>query len=295
MKVLVLAESEKAARELCSGSRTLGDEVVLVVPGAPAITGVADRCIRIDIPEGNIVDDAYLTAIKIVDTESPQIVLGEPSIRILSIIGRLAEYIGTAAITDAIGISDGIGVSMYFGGVGVRKARATGPISIYTVGAGVFSDEAASGSDAIEEEPFIAPERAVTRVGAEPLAKSNVNLADADAIMAAGRGFAEKSELDLARELCAKIGAELGCTRPLTEGVDWMPRETYIGVSGIMLNPKVYISVGVSGQMQHMVGVNRAHSVFAINKDKNAPVFKQCDYGIVGDLKEILPALTAAL
>ena len=68
-----------------------------------------------------------------------------------------------------------------------------------------------------------------------------------------------------------------------------------MGVSGLMLSPKVYVGIGISGQMQHMVGVNRANAMFAINKDKNAPIFKQCDYGLVGDLKDVLPALVAAL
>ncbi|MEG2531201.1 MAG: FAD-binding protein, partial [Raoultibacter sp.] len=79
------------------------------------------------------------------------------------------------------------------------------------------------------------------------------------------------------------------------EGVNWLPTEAYIGVSGVMLAPKVYVGAGISGQMQHMVGCNRAGTIFAINKDKNAPIFKQCDYGIVGDLKTILPELVASL
>ena len=74
-----------------------------------------------------------------------------------------------------------------------------------------------------------------------------------------------------------------------------MPSETYIGVSGLMLSPKVYIAAGISGQMQHMVGANRSGVVFAINKDQNAPIFKQCDYGLVGDLKDVLPKITEAL
>lgn len=84
----------------------------------------------------------------------------------------------------------------------------------------------------------------------------------------------------MARDLAAQTGGELACTRPLTEGVDWFPREAYLGVSG---------------QMQHMVGVAKAGTIVAINKDKNAPVFKQCDLGFVGDLKTALPALTSAL
>ena len=82
------------------------------------------------------------------------------------------------------------------------------------------------------------------------------------------------------RDVAAKLGGECGCSRPLAEGVDWMPREAYIGVSGMMLAPKMYLGIGISGQMQHMVGVN---------------IFKQCDYGLVGDLKDVLPKLAAAL
>ncbi len=142
---------------------------------------------------------------------------------------------------------------------------------------------------------WVAPANPVKLVSSKPIEKSGVDLGKADVVVAAGRGFAEESELDLARALCEKLGAGLGCSRPLTEGVDWLPTETYVGVSGLMLSPKVYVACGISGQMQHMVGCNRAGTMFAINKDKNAPVFKQCDFGLVGDIKDVLPALTAAL
>ena len=99
----------------------------------------------------------------------------------------------------------------------------------------------------------------------------------------------------MARDLCAKVGAELGCSRPLAENVDWLPRNLYIGVSGLQLAPKAYIALGISGQMQHMVGVQGADTIIAVNKDQNAPIFKQCDYGLVGDIKTVLPALVAAL
>ena len=135
----------------------------------------------------------------------------------------------------------------------------------------------------------------VRLVSSKPIEKSGVDLGKADVVVAAGRGFAEEADLDLARALCDKLGAGLACSRPLTEGVDWLPAELYVGVSGLMLSPKAYVACGISGQMQHMVGCNRAGTMFAINKDKNAPVFKQCDYGLVGDVKDVLPALAAAL
>ena len=167
--------------------------------------------------------------------------------------------------------------------------------SVYTVGAGTFEGAEASGANAVEDVAWVAPANPVKLVSSKPIEKSGVDLFKADAVVAAGRGFAEESELDLARALCDKLGGGLACSRPLTEGVNWLPTELYVGVSGLMLSPKVYVACGISGQMQHMVGCNRSGMVFAINKDKNAPVFKQCDYGLIGDVKDVLPALTAAL
>jgi electron transfer flavoprotein alpha subunit len=147
----------------------------------------------------------------------------------------------------------------------------------------------------VEEAAWVAPPRPLELVEVRPIEKSGVDLMKAEVVVAAGRGFAEEGELDLARGLCDKLGAGLGCSRPLTEGLNWLPTEVYIGVSGLMLTPKVYVAVGISGQMQHMVGCNRAGTVVAINKDKNAPIFKQCDLGLVGDIKDVLPALVGAL
>ena len=231
---------------------------------------------HIAVPSGNAIDDAYASVNSVVDAAPPGIVLVEPTRSMKVLAGRLAAHLGTAAITDVIEFEGDLATTMYFGGVGQRKSKASGT-AIYTVGAGVFDEASASGTDAVEEAPFAAPARALRVTGTKDLPKSDVDLAAAGVVVA------------------AKLGGECGCSRPLAEGVDWMPREAYIGVSGMMLAPKVYLGIGISGQMQHMVGVNRAGTMFAVNKDKNAPIFKQCDYGLVGDLKDVLPRLAAAL
>lgn len=294
MKAFVIAETENAARELCAGARTLADEVVLAKLGEP-VAGVADKCLTIAVPEGCVADDAYVGVNAAFDAEGANVVLAEPAARILSLVGRLAAHLGTAAITDCQSIEDGVATSMYFGGAGVRQAKAAGDVAVYTVGAGVFDGAAATGSDAVEEIAWQAPAAACVKTGSEELPPSDVNLQGADVVIGCGRGFAQQEDLQMARDLAAKTGGELACTRPLTEGVDWFPREAYLGVSGQIVAPKTYFALGLSGQMQHMVGVTKAGTIIAINKDKNAPVFKQCDLGLVGDLKTALPALTAAL
>lgn len=294
MKALVIAERADAARELAAGARTLADEVVLVTFGE-ALEGVADKVARIAVPEGTLTEDAADTVIALFDAEQPSVVLVEPTRRMKLIAGKLAAHAETSTITDVMSFEEQGARSLYFGGAGERVQKAQGAVALYTVGSGIFADVQPSGGSVVEDVVWVAPACPMELVDRKPIEKSGVDLFKADAVVAAGRGFAEESELDLARALCDKLGGGLACSRPLTEGVNWLPTELYVGVSGLMLSPKVYVACGISGQMQHMVGCNRAGTMFAVNKDKNAAVFKQCDYGLVGDVKDVLPALVAAL
>ena len=293
MKALVIAERQDAARELAAGARTMADEVVLVSFGE-ALEGVADKVARISVPEGAVLDDAADTVIAVFDAEAPSVVLVEPTRHMKTVAGKLAAHAGASVITDVMSFEDGA-KSLYFGGVAERVQKPATDVAFYTVSAGTFAGLEASGANAVEDVAWVAPANPVKLLASKPIEKSGVDLFKADAVVAAGRGFAEEADLDLARALAEKLGGGLACSRPLTEGVSWLPTELYVGVSGLMLSPKVYVAAGISGQMQHMVGCNRAGSMFAINKDKNAPVFKQCDYGLVGDVKDVLPALVAAL
>lgn len=294
MKAFIIAEHAEAATELAAGARSIADEVeVATVGGEAPADGIADKAYHVAVPEGAVADDANLTLAPAV--EGADVVIAEPTRHVKSIVGKLAAAAGASVITDALSIEDGIATSMYFGGVGQIERRATGT-AFYTATAGTFGDAQATGSNSgAEELAWVAPEHAVRLVSSKPVEKSGVDLTKSDVVVAAGRGFSEEADLQLARDLADKVGAGLGCSRPLAEGVNWMPTETYIGVSGLMLSPKVYIAAGISGQMQHMVGCNGSGTIFAINKDANAPIFKQCDYGLVGDIKDVLPKITAAL
>ncbi|MDR0500215.1 MAG: electron transfer flavoprotein subunit alpha/FixB family protein [Coriobacteriales bacterium] len=156
-----------------------------------------------------------------------------------------------------------------------------------------LSEPQASGS--IEQIDLSVNDNAAVVLEVKPRKTESVNLAAAKRVIGVGRGFAAKEDLELAFNLASKLDAELACSRPITESENWMARERYIGVSGVVVKPELYIALGISGQIQHMVGVNQAKTIIAINKDKNAPVFKQADYGIVGDIYEVLPVLTSAL
>ena len=133
-----------------------------------------------------------------------------------------------------------------------------------------------------------------TVTGQDKVDVSSANLGSAKRIVAAGRGFKAEEDLKLAEDLAAAIGAELACSRPLAEGADWMSADRYIGVSGQSVAPDLYIAVGISGQIQHTVGMVDSKVVVAVNNDDKAPIFEGADYGIVADLYEALPAIVEA-
>ena len=295
MKAFVLAESASGARELCAGARSMADEVCLVVAGSALVTGVADVVYKIVVPEGAMVDDAYETVASLCEREKPGIVLVEPTRRMKLLAGRVAARNRTSMVPDAIAFEGAVATNLYFGGIAHKKQSPVADMRIYSVGAGVFGDLDASGSDAVVEVEWVASEKPLVRRCVKDLPKAETDLTKSDVVVAAGRGFAAEGDLSVVRSFAEKVKGDLGCTRPLTEGVDWLPRELYIGVSGLMLSPQTYIGVGLSGQMQHMVGVNRAKTIIAINKDKNAPIFKQADLGLVGDLYKVLPELIEKL
>lgn len=294
MKALVIAEHSDAAVELAAGARTLADEVVLVTFGATP-EGASDKTVVVNVPEGAVADDAAATVQAVFEAEQPQVVLAEPTRHVKSVVGRVAAAAGASVITDVSAITPEGAESLYFGGVGERVQKPAGDVAFYTVAPGTFAEAVPSGAGTVEEAAWVAPAKPLRLKSSRVREKGGADLFKADAVVAAGRGFTEESQLDWARQLADKLGGGVACSRPLTEGVDWMPQSTYVGVSGLMLTPKVYVACGISGQMQHMVGCNRSGAVFAINKDKNAPVFKQCDYGLVGDIADVMPAVIAAL
>ncbi len=288
MKAFVLAEHPTLLCPFAPGARTIADEVVLVAIADLEVSGgCADKIAHIALPEGAVYDDAAETVISVFDAEGCEVVLVEPTRRMKSIAGKARCSCGLLRRhRRRLPTEEGRRACISAASASASRRRSA---SRSTPSDPMFSPEPRPQAPTRSRRSLGLPRRIPLKlVASKPVEKSGVDLFKAEAVVAAGRGFAEKGDLDLARALCDKIGAGLGCSRPLTEGVDWLPSEVYIGVSGLMLAPKVYVACGISGQMQHMVGCNRATTLFAVNKDKNAPIFKQCDFGLVGDIKEVL-------
>jgi electron transfer flavoprotein alpha subunit len=187
---------------------------------------------------------------------------------------------------------------MIFGGSALRTVRPLTVTALATVGLGMYEPAAADPErkGLIVEVPFVEPAWQVRyRERRQKKTLAAVNLAAAKRVVCPGRGICKQEDLTMISDLARLLEAEIGCTRPLSEGLDWLPRERYIGVSGAFIKPELYLGIGVSGQVQHTVGVIGSRIIAAINKDKNAPIFDQADYGIVGDLYVVVPALVEAL
>jgi len=185
-----------------------------------------------------------------------------------------------------------------FGGIAVETVVVAGPVALVLDGGPVPTADAADGAAAGSAAP-------VTEVAAIPLgmtvvetnasAFDEVDLGAADRVVGIGRGLKAQGDLAMIEALAGASKAEVGCSRPVAEGLNWLGKDRYIGVSGQHIAPDLYFAIGISGQLQHMVGVRGATTIVAINSDENALVFEDADYCLVGDLYQIVPALTEAL
>ena len=287
---LVVSDSRRLTTELTAGAALMAEKVYLAYHGQRDDAINADEALFLDC--GSFVNslDAicdYAREIK------AGLILCAPDANGRLAAAYLAARFCTSALCDCMKLEpeeDGAFVStrMVFGGAGVKKERAAGEPVIACPAAGAFAagDEfpASSVKELIPAECIKVAERRSREVKEQ-------RMTSAKTVIGVGRGLSSGERLPLIRELAAALEAEIGCTRPVAEENGWLTREHNIGISGAAIRPNLYLALGISGQIQHMVGVNEARTIAAVNKDENAPIFKSCDIGIVGDLAQILPEL----
>ncbi len=247
-------------------------------------------------------DPDYATAalVSVLASGQPQIVLFAHTYQNIDLLPKLAAALRKALITECIGFrNDDAGRLVFVRPMFRNKLNADVTVRsdypwLISVQAGAFSaDNLIKGnapvvSEAVDLVSVQSKRRTVETVQA---AKGKVDLTRAEIIVGVGRGIRKPENLQIMRELADVLRAEIGASRPVVDN-DWLERERQVGSSGQTVTPKLYIACGISGAIQHLVGMKNSGCIVAINTDANAPIFNVATYGIVGDLAEIVPALT---
>ena len=248
--------------------------------------------------------DAFVQALQQVVTQvSPAIVMLPHTYQTRDFSPALATRLDRALVTDVIGVK-GSGTPTFsrpmFQGKLTADVQPQGPAPHFvTIQIGAFrADAAAKGSAAapIANASVTIDESKLRQKPDAPFqeAKQAVDLSQAERIVAVGRGIKSQENIAVAEQLARAFGAELAASRPICDN-GWLPMERQIGSSGQTVAPKLYVALGISGAIQHLVGMKGSRTIVAINKDAEAPIFEVADYGIQGDLFELAAALIAEL
>ncbi len=251
----------------------------------------------------NYTPDGYSAALRqLVERAKPTLVLFPHSYQVRDFLPKLATSLDRVAISDVVAhrIADGkltLIRPLFQGKVSADYRFASPAPNFASLQAGAYrADQVVAGSATLEK---FTPEIAPAAIRTKPLelfreSQRAVDLGAAELIVSVGRGIKEAENIELVRKLAEAMGAELAASRPICDS-GWLPMERQVGSSGQTVAPKMYLAIGISGAIQHLVGMKGSRTVVAINKDPNAPIFEIADYGIVGDLFQIVPELTEAV
>jgi electron transfer flavoprotein alpha subunit len=314
--VLVISEQRdgrlnRATWETIAAAQQAGGPVKVAVLGAGA-DAASNELAAADVAEVIVVDDpalasytadGYVLALAgVIEQEQPTLVFLPHTYQTRDFAPALAARIGRALVTDITSFKKQDNELVYsrpiFQGKMIADVALTGPAPhLVTFQIGAFrADAAAKGSGAVRKASVAIDANAIRQKPEAPFkeAKQAVDLSQAERIVAVGRGIKGQEHLALAQQLAQAMGAEIAASRPICDA-GWLPMDRQIGSSGQTVAPKLYFALGISGAIQHLVGMKGARTIVAINKDAEAPIFEIADYGIVGDLFEIVPAMIAEL
>ena len=258
-----------------------------------------------DLLEAYTPDGYSLALSQVIAASKPDLVLFPHTYQVRDFAPKLAAMMGKGMIADCVGFhKEGdkiVFVRQMFQGKTAADVTFQGPSPWFaSFQSGAFR------ADLLKAHPSgkapvnkISVELKPQQIRTKPLdlfkeAKSSVDLTQAPVIVSIGRGIKAPENIPQAEALAKAIGGEMAASRPICDE-GWLPMERQIGSSGQTVAPKLYLALGISGAIQHVVGMKGARTIVAINKDQNAPIFEIADYGIVGDIFELMPALTAAL
>jgi electron transfer flavoprotein alpha subunit len=317
MKVVVAEQRDgklnRATWETIAAAQQAGGPIRVAVLGA-GVDAAAAEVAAADVAEVLLVDDPalaqytadghVLALTAVLAAETATHVFFPHTYQTRDFAPALAARLGRALVTDVTALKKQGDELLYVrpvfqGKLNADVAAAGPPPHLATFQIGAFrADGAARGSAAapIRKVPAGVDAGAIRQKPEAPFkeAKQAVDLSQAERIVAVGRGIKGQEHLKIAEELARALGAELAASRPICDA-GWLPMDRQIGSSGQTVAPKLYVALGISGAIQHLVGMKGSRTIVAVNKDPDAPIFEVADYGIAGDLFEIVPALLAEL
>ena len=316
--ILVIAEQRdgklnRASWETLAAAQEMGDQVTVAIAGS-GVDAVATELAAADAAEVVVADspaladytaDGFVMALaSLIEQEGPSHVFFPHTYQTRDFVPALAARLNRALVTDVTGIKKQDGgftfVRPVFQGKLTADVAAQGPAPhLVTCQIGAFrADQAKRGASpaAVRKASVNVDVEKIRQKPEAPFkeAKQAVDLSQAERIVAIGRGIKSQENLKIAEQLAQALGAEIAASRPICDS-GWLPMDRQIGSSGQTVAPKLYIALGISGAIQHLVGMKGARTIVAINKDAEAPIFEIADYGIAGDLFEVVPAMLAEL
>ena len=301
-------ESIAGAQKLASST---GLKTSAVVMGSNA-DALADEASQFDLGEvirikdellSTYSSDGYAHAVKqIIDSESPTYVLFGHSYQVRDYVPKLSAKLMKPFLADNIALNvngDTMTLTKQMFNAKLFSdvtPSDVGPHLISLQSAAYNADTIASGSPSVRDYEVSLDSSMLKTQSEEPFKESaeDLDLTAAELIVSVGRGIGKEENIPLAQEFAKTIGAELSSSRPVVDS-GWLPSVHQVGSSGQSVSPKMYLALGISGAIQHVVGMKGSKNIVAINKDPDAPIFEIADYGVVGDVLEILPKLNEAL
>jgi len=299
MDTWVFATDQRQWAGMLAAVRRLGGRVTAVVVGsreladAVAATG-PDEVLWVETPP-EVPVEAFAPALATAAAQAgPRVLVSTADPAARALLGSACARLGSALIPGMIDLEaqgDEVVVRRWaIGGEVIATYAVAGPVA--AIFAGEDLESAQGGAAEVVALDLRPADMSVVR--SIPVTVTT-GLNDAARVVAFGRGVRAKGDMALLERLAAALGAEIACSMPIADDLHWMDKARYIGRSGQHIAPVLYVAIGIAGAPQHMEGVRDARIVVAINSDPGAPIFRRADYGIVGDLYDVVPALTQGL
>jgi len=309
MSILILAEHEggelrAATASVVTAAKAIGGEIHLLVAGKD-VAGVAEKAAAMaGVDKVLVADDAAyehelaenLAAVVVAQAADRTHILFAATAAGKNVMPRVAALLDVSGISDIIEVKgEDTFVRPIYAGNALATVRSSDSVKVIGVRVTAFDAAAETGGSAsIESVAAAEADDAVAFVGQELSDSDRPELTSADIVVSGGRGMQNGENFSMLDEIAAKLNAAVGASRAAVDA-GFVPNEYQVGQTGKVVAPNLYLAVGISGAIQHLAGMKDSKVIVAINKDEEAPIFQVADYGLVGDLFEVLPELSAAL